>query len=100
MSRPRCSACFSRVKAVDHRGYCRRCRREREELIPDLAERTRPAPAELREIEGRLGLVRAAKRERCGAELSLDELDRVVPPVWCARTRQRQGKAVACGRDA
>ncbi len=86
-----CQSCFSRVSAVDALGTCGPCRREAESLVADLADRTRPPDAA--EVEARRLLVRAAKGPPPGRSLTPAELDAVLPPVDCARTRARLGVA-------
>ncbi len=85
--RPVCQSCFSRVSAVDSDAVCRSCRREAESLVADLADRTRPPDAA--EVEARRLLVRAAKGPPPGRSLAPAELDAILPPVDCARTRAR-----------
>lgn len=48
------------------------------------------------EVERRLAIIRAAKA-RLGRDLTLEELDGLIPPVECRRTRDRQ-KAAAKGK--
>lgn len=47
------------------------------------------------EIESRIAIIRAAKRAAGSRELTDDELDRLLAPVPCLRTRRRLAAATA-----
>lgn len=84
-----CPSCFT-IRHLTAHGVCRPCAREAETLVPDLAERTRPADAA--EIEARRDAIKA-RRGHPEVVLSLDELDEVLLPVSVAageRARKRR----------
>lgn len=81
----RCPSCHNRVAVLLPSGVCWPCSRDTEPIVPDLAERTRPADAD--EIEARLAAVRAAKADR--GVLTPDDLDAILPPLDDHHARAR-----------
>ena len=96
-SRPTCPSCRSHFPAADlsDGGLCGRYDYEISHADDGLCARTDPTREQQQEIAARLAAVRAAKERRGRRGLRVEELDEVLPPIECARTRKRLKKRLA-----